>query len=180
MPKHVAVLMGGRSAEREVSLRSGAACATALESVGYRVTRVDVDRNIAATLAAMRPDVVFNALHGRVGEDGTIQGILEILRIPYTHFGVLASALAMEKDRAKAVMAAAGVPVAEGRTVARLEAAARHVLPPPMWSSRQRRDRPTASSSLRKTVPTHPRSLAGPTGPMGSGCLWRNMWPGAS
>ena len=131
MTKHVAVLMGGWSAEREVSLRSGAACAAALESVGYAVTRIDVDRDIAARLAALQPDVAFNALHGRVGEDGTIQGILEIQRIPYSHSGVLASALAMQKDKAKTQLAADGIPVAHGRVVSRFEAAEAHVLPPP-------------------------------------------------
>ena len=131
MTKHVAVLMGGWSAEREVSLNSGAGCAEALESVGYRVTRLDVGRDIAAQLDALRPDVAFNALHGRVGEDGTIQGILEIQRIPYTHSGVLASAIAMQKDKAKLLMAAAGVPVADGRLVSRFEAARAHALPPP-------------------------------------------------
>ena len=129
--KHVAVLMGGWSAERPVSLNSGRGCADALEARGYRVTRVDVDRDIAATLARLKPDVAFNALHGRVGEDGTIQGVLEILRIPYTHSGVLASALAMQKDLAKVVLQAAGVPVAYGVTVDRHEAALRHVLEPP-------------------------------------------------
>jgi D-alanine-D-alanine ligase len=129
--KHVAVLMGGWSAERPVSLNSGRGCADALEAVGYRVTRIDVDRSIADTLARLRPDAVFNALHGRVGEDGTIQGVLEVLRIPYTHSGVLASALAMQKDLAKTVLKAAGVPVAEGVTVDRHEAARRHVLEPP-------------------------------------------------
>ncbi|MGC2600563.1 MAG: D-alanine--D-alanine ligase, partial [Rhodomicrobium sp.] len=98
---HVAVLMGGWSAEREVSLNSGAACANALERAGYRVTSIDVDRDIAAKLAALRPDACFNALHGKGGEDGCIQGILETLQIPYTHSGVLASALAMDKARAK-------------------------------------------------------------------------------
>jgi len=88
--QHIAVLMGGWSAEREVSLRSGAACAAALESVGFRVTPIDVKRDIAEVLTRLKPDVAFNALHGRVGEDGTIQGILETLRIPYTHSGVLA------------------------------------------------------------------------------------------
>ncbi len=131
MTRHVAVLMGGWSAEREVSLRSGEACAGALEHEGYRVTRIEVDRTIADVLVRLKPDVAFNALHGRVGEDGTLQGILEILRIPYTHSGVLASALAMQKDKAKIVMAAAGVPVAHGLTVDRHEAAKRHVLPPP-------------------------------------------------
>lgn len=131
MSTHVAVLMGGWSAEREVSLRSGEACARALEGEGFRVTRVDVDRSIAEVLARLRPDVALNALHGRVGEDGTLQGILEVLRIPYTHSGVLASALAMQKDKAKLIMAAAGIPVARGLTVDRHEAAKRHVLPPP-------------------------------------------------
>ncbi len=129
--KHVAVLMGGWSAERPVSLNSGRGCADALEAMGYRVTRIDVDRSIADTLARLKPDVVFNALHGRFGEDGTIQGVLEILRIPYTHSGVLASALAMQKDLAKVVLRAAGVPVPHGITVDRHDAARRHVLDPP-------------------------------------------------
>ncbi|PZR89857.1 MAG: D-alanine--D-alanine ligase [Stutzerimonas stutzeri] len=131
MSKHVAVLMGGWSVEREVSLSSGAACARALEGVGYRVTRVEVGRDVAQVLAKLQPDVAFNALHGRYGEDGTIQGVLEILGIPYTHSGVLASSLAIRKDKAKMVVAAAGVPVAKGVTVSRFEAAKRHVLPPP-------------------------------------------------
>jgi D-alanine-D-alanine ligase len=131
MTQHVAVLMGGWSSERQISLRSGEACARALEGEGYRVTRVDVGRDVARVLEDLRPDVAFNALHGPYGEDGTIQGVLEILRIPYTHSGVLASALAMNKDRAKTVMAAAGVPVPKGRVVSRTEAAAAHVLPPP-------------------------------------------------
>jgi len=129
--KHVAVLMGGWSAERPVSLNSGRQCADALEAQGYRVTRIDVDRDIAATLAKLKPDVAFNALHGLGGEDGTIQGVLEILRIPYTHSGVLASALAMQKDLAKTVLAAAGVPVAPGIVIDRHEAARRHALEPP-------------------------------------------------
>jgi len=131
MSKHVAVLMGGWSVEREVSLSSGAACARALEGVGYRVTRVEVNRDVAEVLAKLKPDVAFNALHGRYGEDGTIQGVLEILGIPYTHSGVLASSLAIRKDKAKMVVAAAGVPVAKGVTVSRFEAAKRHALPPP-------------------------------------------------
>src|SRR5918998_5337102 len=129
--KHVAVLMGGWSAEREVSLSTGRGCCAALESVGYKVTPVDVQPDIGRVIQAVRPDVAFNALHGRFGEDGTIQGLLEILRIPYTHSGVLASALAMRKDRAKIVMAAAGVPVPKGQVVNRFEAAKSHVLPAP-------------------------------------------------
>jgi D-alanine-D-alanine ligase len=130
--EHVAVLMGGWSAEREISLRSGTAVADALEGEGYRVTRLDVERDIATRLAALQPDACFNALHGRFGEDGCMQGILECLQLPYTHSGVLASALAMHKERAKAVMSAVGkVPVAEARVVTRAEAAAGHVIDPP-------------------------------------------------
>lgn len=129
--KHVAVLMGGWSAERPVSLNSGRACAAALESGGYRVTRVDVTPDVARTLADLAPDVAFNALHGPMGEDGRIQGLLEYLRIPYTHSGVLASALAMNKDKAKTILAAAGVPLARGVVCTRFEAARAHVLPAP-------------------------------------------------
>ena len=131
MAKHVAVLYGGWSAEREVSLSSGRACCKALQEQGYKVTPIDVQPDISTVLQATAPDVVFNALHGRVGEDGTIQGLLEILRIPYTHSGVLASALAMQKDKAKIVMGAAGVPVPKGQVVNRFEAAKSHVLPAP-------------------------------------------------
>ncbi|HET9904023.1 MAG TPA: D-alanine--D-alanine ligase [Xanthobacteraceae bacterium] len=129
--KHVAVLMGGWSAEREVSLASGRACAEAIEQRGYRVSRIDVGRDIATVLAELKPDVALNVLHGRPGEDGMLQGILEILAIPYTHSGVLASALAMQKDVAKTVLKAAGVPVPEGVTVSRFVAAKEHVLPRP-------------------------------------------------
>ncbi|MBI1867016.1 MAG: D-alanine--D-alanine ligase [Methylocystis sp.] len=131
MTAHVAVLMGGLSAEREISLRSGEACARALESEGFAVTRIDVGHDVAQVLAGVKPDVAFNALHGRFGEDGIMQGVLEMLRIPYTHSGVLASSLAMQKDIAKTVMAAAGVPVPKGSVVHRLEAAKAHVLEPP-------------------------------------------------
>ena len=131
MSKHVAVLMGGWSAEREISLRSGRACAEALTRLGYRVTRIDVGRDIAAVLTTIKPDVALNVLHGRPGEDGTLQGLLEILAIPYTHSGVMASAVAMQKDIAKALFRAADVPVAEGLVASRLEAAKQHLLPPP-------------------------------------------------
>ncbi len=128
---HVAVLYGGLSAEREVSLRSGAAVAKALEGEGYRVTLIDVARDLPARLMELRPDACLNALHGKHGEDGEVQGILEFLEIPYSHSGVLASALAMHKERAKAVMKAAGVPVAQALLVTRREAASRHVMAPP-------------------------------------------------
>ena len=131
MSKHVAVLMGGWSSERPVSLNSGEGCAVALESRGYRGTRVDVGRDIASVLSALKPDVAFNALHGPYGEDGTMQGVLEVLGIPYTHSGVLASSLAMAKDKAKMVLAASGVPVPVGVVVSRQEAARAHVMEPP-------------------------------------------------
>lgn len=129
--KHVAVLMGGWSAERDVSLRSGKACADAAEAQGYRVTRIDVGRDIATVLQTLKPDAALNVLHGRPGEDGALQGILEILGIPYTHSGVLASALAMQKDYAKTIFRAAGIPVPQGVVVSRFEAAKAHILARP-------------------------------------------------
>lgn len=129
--KHVAVLMGGWSAEREVSLRSGTACADAAERAGYRVSRVDVTRDIAGVLGQLRPDVALNVLHGRPGEDGALQGLLEIVGVPYSHSGVMASSVAMQKDIAKTVLKAAGVPVPGGLVVSRKEAAKKHLLPPP-------------------------------------------------
>ena len=129
--KHVAVLMGGWSAERPVSLSSGDACAKGLKEAGYRVTEVDVDRSVGRVLEDMKPDIAFNALHGPYGEDGTIQGILEFLDIPYTHSGVLASALAMDKGRAKDIAKAAGVPVADHILISRKQVAADHVMEPP-------------------------------------------------
>jgi len=129
--KHVAVLMGGWSSERPVSLSSGEPCAATLEEIGYKVTRVDVDRNVGALLGELKPDVAFNALHGPYGEDGKIQGILEYLDIPYTHSGVMASALAMDKERAKTIVRRVGVPVAEAKVMHRLEAAKKHVMKPP-------------------------------------------------
>src|SRR6476660_6510526 len=125
MAKHVAVLMGGWSSERPVSLSSGNACADAAEAAGYRVTRVDVAPDVAEVLARLKPDVAFNALHGPYGEDGCIQGVLEILAIPYTHSGVLASALAMNKPKAKDVMQRAGIAVPEGLVIDRFTAAKR-------------------------------------------------------
>jgi D-alanine-D-alanine ligase len=128
---HVAVLSGGWSAEREVSLSSGRGCVAALRRAGFRVTEVDVDRSIAATLATLKPDVAFNALHGRWGEDGAIQGVLEVLGIPYTHSGVMASSVAMNKEQTKRIVANAGVPVAIAVLVAPEDAARRHAMEPP-------------------------------------------------
>jgi D-alanine-D-alanine ligase len=130
---HVVVLLGGTSSERSVSLNSGEACARALETLPSvsKVTRLDVGLDVAEKLSALKPDIALNALHGRFGEDGTVQGLLELLRIPYTHSGVLASALAMQKDLARTVLHAAGVSVALGKTVSRFEAANEHPMATP-------------------------------------------------
>ena len=133
MSNHVAVMMGGWSAEREVSLVSGAAVAKSLGDAGKRVTPIDVQRDLGVLMTRLfpRPDVVFNALHGRFGEDGCVQGLLDILDIPYTHSGLLASALAMDKPMAKHLFAAAGIPVAEHRIVSRDEILAGDVIDRP-------------------------------------------------
>lgn len=115
--KKIAVLKGGWSAEREVSLKSGAACAKALRELGYPVMEIDVQMDIAEVLSQIRPDAVFNALHGNFGEDGCVQGMLELMQIPYTHSGVLASALAMDKPMAKRIFEAAGLPCPKGVTM---------------------------------------------------------------
>lgn len=129
----VAVLYGGISAEREVSLSSGKQVVIALRQAGFAVDPIDVGTDLAAVIAALtpKPDVVFNALHGRFGEDGTIQGVLDWLEIPYTHSGVRASAIAMDKQAAKAVFLSAGLPVARGRMVAIEELEATDPIPLP-------------------------------------------------
>jgi len=127
----VAVLMGGPSAEREVSLSTGRECAAALRDEGFTVIEVDAGRDLAAQIISHAPDVVFNALHGRWGEDGCVQGILEWLKVPYTHSGVLASALAMDKQRSKEVFRAAGIPVVESILRPKAEIMAGHVMDPP-------------------------------------------------
>jgi len=178
MSKHVAVLMGGWAAERPVSLKTGAGCTAALESVGYRVTPVDVTPNIVSNLHALQPDVAFNALHGPFGEDGCMQGILEMLRIPYTHSGVLASALAMRKDRAKVVASAAGVLIAKGLTASRFEIARKHVMEPPYVA------KPVANGSsfgvfIVKEGRSHPpQELTDPDWPLGDEMLVEEFVPG--
>jgi len=129
--QNVAVLMGGPSAEREVSLSSGRECAAALRSEGFEVTEVDAGPDLAEKLKALAPDAVFNALHGRWGEDGCVQGLLEWLRIPYSHSGVLASATAMDKERTKALYRAEGLPVVDSLLAGRAEIEADHVMAPP-------------------------------------------------
>ncbi|KZB69457.1 D-alanine--D-alanine ligase [Thalassospira lucentensis] len=133
MSKHVAVIYGGWSAERPVSLSSGTECIKALREKGYRVTEIDADRDLAAQLAAIdpKPDVVFNALHGRWGEDGCVQGLLEIMGIPYTHSGVRASSIAMDKMSAKAMFMEYDIPCARHVWVSRDEIASGNALPPP-------------------------------------------------
>ncbi|WP_261391230.1 D-alanine--D-alanine ligase [Roseovarius atlanticus] len=123
--------MGGPSAEREVSLSSGQECAAALREAGYEVVEVDAGRDLAVVLADLKPDVVFNALHGRWGEDGCVQGLLEWMQIPYTHSGVLSSALALDKQRTKAAYRAAGLPVVESIIIDKDEVGKAHVMPPP-------------------------------------------------
>jgi D-alanine-D-alanine ligase len=129
--KRIAVLLGGRSAERDVSLSSGAGCAAALREEGFDVVEIDPGENPGAQLLDAKVDCAFNALHGRYGEDGCIQGVLELLRIPYTHSGVLSSALAMHKERTKDVYRAAGIPVVKSIVADRREAGARHLMEPP-------------------------------------------------
>jgi len=131
MKQHIALLLGGISAEREVSLSSGREIGRALRENGHKVTEIDVGADVAEQLQNIKPDVVFNALHGRFGEDGCIQGLLEILKIPYTHSGVLASALAMDKPMAKKLFALAGLTVAEGKTVHKSEVLGKDYMPRP-------------------------------------------------
>ena len=127
----VAVLMGGQSAEREVSLSSGRECAAALRNAGFDAVEVDAGHDLAARLSAVAPDVCFNALHGRWGEDGCVQGLLEWMRLPYTHSGVLSSALAMDKQKTKEVYRAHGLPVVDSLIASRDEVRKRHVMAVP-------------------------------------------------
>lgn len=161
--RHVAVLMGGLSAEREVSLTSGRACAEALDRLGARVTRVDAGRDLARVLTDLRPDVCFNALHGAWGEDGCVQGVLETLGLAYTHSGVLASALAMDKTKAKAVLAAAGVSVPGGGLYNRFEAARGHVMQPPYVVKPNAEGSSVAVFRVFEGANAPPVELAGPS-----------------
>jgi D-alanine-D-alanine ligase len=128
---HVALLKGGWSAERDVSLSTGAECAKALRTAGFKVTEVDVGRDVAAKLTAVGADVVFNALHGPIGEDGNIQGLLNIMNLPYTHSGVLASAMAMDKPKAKDVFARLGLRCPEGMVLTIDDFSNGHPMEPP-------------------------------------------------
>ena len=150
----VAVLKGGLSAEREVSLVSGRECAKALREAGYEVVEVDCGLDLAARLAEISPDVCFNALHGRWGEDGCVQGMLEWLRLPYTHSGVLASSLAMDKQKAKEAYRAAGLPIVDSVVVPREAVEAGHVMPAPYVV------KPVAEGSSVGVYIVHPGSNA--------------------
>ena len=129
--RHVAVLMGGWSAERPVSLVTGQGCAAALREEGFKVSEVDVGRDIAEVLMKLKPDICFNALHGQWGEDGCVQGLLELLNIPYTHSGVLASALAMHKERTKAVYRTVGLPIVNDIVCSRHDVSRQTAIKPP-------------------------------------------------
>jgi D-alanine-D-alanine ligase len=162
--RHIAVLLGGPSSEREVSLVTGEACAAALERLGARVSRVDpgsrLPSDIAGRLAALKPDLVFNGLHGRWGEDGRVQGLLETLGLAYTHSGVLASALAMDKAKSKAVMAVAGVVVPGGGLYNRHDVARDHVLPPPYVVKPNAEGSSVGVFIVREGANSPPRDLA--------------------
>lgn len=129
--EHIAIVCGGISKEREISLQSGAVSAAAATALGYKTTLIDANHNLAADLIAAKPDAIFNALHGVWGESGVVQGLFETLNIPYTHSGVLASALAMDKAKAKTIFKEAGLPLADHKITTRDEAASHHILPPP-------------------------------------------------
>ena len=127
----VVVMMGGPSSEREVSLSTGRGCAAALRDAGFEVVEVDAGPDLAARLLEIKPDVVFNALHGRWGEDGAVQGVLEWLRIPYTHSGILASALSLDKQRTKDIYRKAGLPVVDSILASAEDVRRAHPMPPP-------------------------------------------------
>ena len=175
---HVAVLMGGISSEREVSLVSGRECANALERLGAKVSRVDAGRDVAEVLTRLKPDVCFNALHGEWGEDGCVQGILETLAIPYTHSGVLASALAMDKQKSKAVLAAAGVTVPGGGLYDRFEAARGHVMPPPYVIKPNAEGSSVGVFIVQEGANAPPQDIVGPAWTLGDEVLIEPYVPG--
>lgn len=176
--RHIAVLLGGPSAEREVSLVTGALCAEALERLGARVARVDPGPDIAQVLARLKPDVVFNALHGRWGEDGCVQGVLETLSLAYTHSGVLASALAMDKAKSKAVLAAAGIPVPGGGLFDRHDVARDHVMQPPYVVKPNAEGSSVGVFIVREGANGPPRELAAPDWAFGDRVMVEPFVPG--
>jgi D-alanine-D-alanine ligase len=180
--QHIAVLLGGPSAEREVSFATGAAYADALERLGARVSRVDpgasLPSGIAQVLTALQPDLVFNGLHGRWGEDGCVQGVLETLGLAYTHSGVLASALAMDKARSKAVLAAAGIPVPGGGLFDRHDVARDHVMQPPYVVKPNAEGSSVGVFVVPEGANGPPRELAAPDWAFGEQVLVEPFVPG--
>jgi D-alanine-D-alanine ligase len=176
--KRIAVLKGGLSAEREVSLNSGAACAKALRSKGYDVVEIDVGKDLAPRLIEAKPDAAFNALHGQWGEDGCVQGLLEVMGIPYTHSGVLTSSLAMDKQRTKLVLRASGVPSPEGRVMSRHEAAGGHVMEPPYVIKPNAQGSSVGVHIIRKGDNRPPSELASDKWTLGDEVLVEKFIPG--
>jgi D-alanine-D-alanine ligase len=176
--RRVAVLKGGWSAEREVSLNSGAAAAKALRAKGYDAVEIDAGRNLADQLKDARPDAVFNALHGQWGEDGCVQGLLEVLGIPYTHSGVLASSLAMDKQRAKLVLRDAGVPSPDGRVMSRHLAAGGHAMEPPYVIKPNAQGSSVGVYIIRKGDNRPPSEIASEKWSLGDDVLVEKFIPG--
>ncbi|HEY1630119.1 MAG TPA: D-alanine--D-alanine ligase [Rhizomicrobium sp.] len=177
--KRVAVLLGGLSAEREVSLSSGAGCAKALRGEGFDVVEIDpADGDLSSMLRDAGPDAVFNALHGRWGEDGCVQGLLELLKIPYSHSGVMASALAMHKQRTKDIYRAAGLPVVNSIVVDRREAAARHLMEPPYVVKPVNEGSSVGVFIIRKGDNRPPEALGSETWNLSSAMMVEEFVPG--
>lgn len=174
----IAVLKGGWSAEREVSLNSGAAAARALREAGYEAVEIDAGQDLAQALAKVAPDAVFNALHGQWGEDGCVQGLLEVLKLPYTHSGVLASALAMDKQRAKLVLKAAGVPSPDGLILSRFEAAGGHAMAPPYVIKPNAQGSSVGVFIIREGDNRPPSELTSPQWSLGDEVLVERFIPG--
>ncbi len=176
--KRIAVLKGGWSPEREVSLNSGAACAKALRAKGYDAIEIDAARDLADQLKAAPPDAVFNALHGQWGEDGCVQGLLEVMGLPYTHSGVLASSLAMDKQRTKLVLKGAGVPSPEGRVMSRFDAAGGHAMEPPYVIKPNAQGSSVGVYIIRKGDNRPPSELASREWSLGDDVLVEKFIPG--
>ncbi|MFN3607633.1 MAG: D-alanine--D-alanine ligase [Hyphomonas sp.] len=176
--KRVAVIYGGWSSERPVSLSSGQQMAAAARKAGYDVTEIDVTRDLAAQLAEAKPDAVLNGLHGPWGEDGCVQGVLEVMGLPYSHSGVLASALAMDKLKSKAVYRSAGLDVADDRQVTRAEAAAAHALPPPYVIKPVNEGSSFGVLIVREGANAPPQELTGPNWRYGDYLMAEEYIPG--
>jgi D-alanine-D-alanine ligase len=178
MSRHIAVLLGGLSPEREVSLVSGKACADALRRQDWQVSEIDAGRDLAAQLDRINPDVIFNALHGEWGEDGRVQGILDTFGKPYTHSGVAASALAMDKHRAKAVLEAAGIACPKSVLINRFEAAKTHILPPPYVAKPNAQGSSVGVVIVKQGANRPPAILGGDDWPYGDEILIEEYIPG--